>query len=143
MVAEVYFGIKTTFPWGPLISAGTSVVRQFTKKSSFFRLVIDTLNEVAPDRKCFRLIGGVLVERTVKEVSPALTNNRDKMTKLIETLETQLTEKGQEINGYIEKHNIQIRNQPNVGGGGGGRGGGEKENEEDSKSSGVLVSSKS
>merc|ERR1712038_780462 len=96
------------------------------------KLVIETLNDVAPDRKCFRMIGGVLVERTVKEVTPALSNNRDKMTKLIETLETQLTEKGQEINGYIEKHNIQIRGQP-----GAGRDKEEKE-EEEAKSSGVL-----
>ena len=51
---------------------------------NFFRLVIETLNDVDPDRKCFRMIGGVLVERTVKEVTPALSNNRDKMTKLIE-----------------------------------------------------------
>ena len=51
---------------------------------TFNRLVIETLNDVDPDRKCFRMIGGVLVERTVKEVTPALSNNRDKMTKLIE-----------------------------------------------------------
>merc|ERR1712062_358085 len=63
------------------------------------KLVIDTLEKV----------GGVLVERSVGEVQPALTGNRDKLTKLIETLEKQLTEKGQEINGYIEKHNIQIQ----------------------------------
>ena len=31
------------------------------------------------------------------------------LTKLIETLEKQLTEKGGEINGYIEKHNIQVQ----------------------------------
>jgi prefoldin subunit 2 len=29
------------------------------------------------NRKCYRLIGGVLVERTVKDVVPSLTANKD------------------------------------------------------------------
>lgn len=44
------------------------------------RLVLTTLDEALteePDRKCFRLVGGVLVERTVKDVVPALQTNRD------------------------------------------------------------------
>ena len=32
------------------------------------KIVIETLEGVDPDRKCFRMVGGVLVERTVKEV---------------------------------------------------------------------------
>ena len=43
------------------------------------KIVIETLEGVAGDRKCFRMVGGVLVERTVSEVLPALVSNRDKM----------------------------------------------------------------
>ncbi len=43
------------------------------------RLVIETLDGVDSDRKCFRMIGGVLVERTVKEVAPALRANKEKV----------------------------------------------------------------
>lgn len=43
------------------------------------RMVIENLKEISPERKCFRLVGGVLVERTVKDVLPALTNNRDQV----------------------------------------------------------------
>ena len=41
--------------------------------------MIETLKEVEKDRKCFRMIGGVLVERTVAEVLPALEQNRDQV----------------------------------------------------------------
>ena len=43
--------------------------------------MFETLEGVPGDRKCYRMIGGVLVERTVKEVAPALTSNRDKVIK--------------------------------------------------------------
>ena len=78
------------------------------------------------------MVGGVLVERTVTEVVPALINNRDKMAKLIESLEKQLTEKGEEINGYMEKHNIQLKDQP-------GAAKKDDKGESDAKAGGVLV----
>lgn len=43
------------------------------------RIVLDALKGVDPDRKCFRMVGGVLVERTVKEVVPALENNHEQV----------------------------------------------------------------
>lgn len=43
-------------------------------------LVIDTLQDVDPSRKCFRLVEGILVERTVKEVLPALENNKEEVS---------------------------------------------------------------
>jgi len=45
-----------------------------------YRLVIEALKEVDSDRKCFRMVGGVLVERTVKDVLPAMTNNYEQVT---------------------------------------------------------------
>lgn len=39
------------------------------------KLVIETLSKLEPERKAFRLVGGVLVERTVEEVLPAVTQN--------------------------------------------------------------------
>lgn len=42
-------------------------------------LVIDTLKEVGEARRCYRMVGGVLVERTVKEVLPALENNKEQV----------------------------------------------------------------
>jgi prefoldin subunit 2 len=40
-------------------------------------LVLNAISELESSRKCFRLIGGVLVERTVGEVLPAVTRNKD------------------------------------------------------------------
>ena len=58
---------------------------------------------------------------------------RDKMGKLIQSLEKQLTEKGEEINAYMEKHNIQVKDQQ----------GAKKEEgkaaDKEAKSGGVLV----
>ncbi|XP_055510647.1 prefoldin subunit 2 [Leucoraja erinacea] len=74
-------------------------------------LVIDTLAEVDPSRKCYRMVGGVLVERTVKEVLPALENNRQQLVKLIETLNAQIQSKGRELTEYREKYNIRLMNE--------------------------------
>lgn len=46
------------------------------------RLVEETLEPLDPDRRAFRLVGGVLVERTVKEVLPTVKEHRNNVRKL-------------------------------------------------------------
>ncbi|XP_061390666.1 probable prefoldin subunit 2 [Musca vetustissima] len=79
------------------------------------KTVIDTLKTVDPDRKCFRLIGGVLCERTVKEVLPQLVENKDFIEKTITLVTDDLTKKGQQINKFKEEHNIRIRGEQMAG----------------------------
>lgn len=56
--------------------------------------MLSTLNDTLanePERKCFRLVGGVLVERTVKDVVPALQMNRDGVCDVTVRLGVRLT----------------------------------------------------
>ncbi|KAH0951371.1 hypothetical protein HN011_007010 [Eciton burchellii] len=78
------------------------------------KIVIDTLKNVEPKRKCYRMIGGVLCERTVEDIMPALVTNKEQLMKVIETLNDQVTKKGTEINEYKEKYNIRIRGQDDL-----------------------------
>lgn len=78
------------------------------------KVVIEQLKTVDPDRKCFRMIGGILTERTVKEVLPILINNTEQLGKVIEAYNKNLMEKGKLINQYKELHNIRIRGQDEV-----------------------------
>lgn len=40
----------------------------------------ETLTPLDPDRRAYRLVGGVLVERTVKEVLPSVATNRENVS---------------------------------------------------------------
>ena len=53
------------------------------------RLVLDTLKPLPSSRKCFRMINGVLVERTVGDVLPQLQSNSDNMNKVLVELAKQ------------------------------------------------------
>jgi prefoldin subunit 2 len=53
------------------------------------RLVLETLrqvNEEDPDRKCFRMVAGTLVQRTVKDIYPQLQTNFQGIQSVIEQL---------------------------------------------------------
>ncbi|KII95012.1 hypothetical protein PLICRDRAFT_169712 [Plicaturopsis crispa FD-325 SS-3] len=85
-------------------------IGELEQESEEHALVLTTLNEALaeePDRKCFRLIGGVLVERTVKDVVPALQTNRDGIRKVIATLTDQYKGKEQDFDNFKRDYNIR------------------------------------
>ncbi|KAK1996376.1 prefoldin subunit [Colletotrichum falcatum] len=61
------------------------------------KLVLETLQPLSGDRKCFRLINGVLMEQTVKDVMPALTTNSEGLKKVLEDLVKQYKAKQDEL----------------------------------------------
>jgi hypothetical protein len=64
------------------------------------RLVLETLVPLPEDRKCFRMINGVLVERTVKEVVPALQTNSDGLKKVLDELLSQYKTKQDDMDKW-------------------------------------------
>jgi len=92
-------------------------------------LVIVAIEKLEPVRRCYRLVGGVLVERTVGDVLPAVKKNKDGIADVIQQLRDQLHKRSEELNDFIVKNKIQIK------------GGSEEESTKETKSSttGVLV----
>jgi|EP01083_Nonionella_stella_P094156 prefoldin subunit 2 len=71
------------------------------------QLVEDTLKPLDPKRRAFRLIGGVLVEQTVEEVIPNITDNLKNMRQVIDTLKEQLKTKNTDLINWKNKYNIK------------------------------------
>ncbi|KAE9006594.1 hypothetical protein PF010_g12014 [Phytophthora fragariae] len=71
--------------------------------------VIQTLNELPNDRKAYRMVGGVLVERTVQEVLPAVTANRDGIAQVLAQLNDNIKQKEKTADEWQRKYNIQVQ----------------------------------
>lgn len=62
--------------------------------------MIETLDPLPQDRKCFRMVNGVLVERTVKEVLPTLKTNSDGLKQVLEDMLKQYKSKQAELDSW-------------------------------------------
>jgi prefoldin subunit 2 len=72
-------------------------------------LVLSTLSTITDKtRRCYRMIGGVLIEHTVAEVVPALETNREQIHNVIESFKSKTEDKGKELADYKQKHDIHF-----------------------------------
>ena len=60
------------------------------------------------DRKCFRMINGVLTERTVKDVVPILQTNSDGLKQALEELVKQYKLKQDEMEKWKVRHQLHL-----------------------------------
>uniref|UniRef100_A0A7N0VC87 Prefoldin subunit 2 n=1 Tax=Kalanchoe fedtschenkoi TaxID=63787 RepID=A0A7N0VC87_KALFE len=72
-------------------------------------LVINAIQPLDPSRRCYRMIGGVLVERTIKEVLPAVQRNKEGIEEVIARLNEALEKKKKDISDFENKYKIRIR----------------------------------
>ena len=72
------------------------------------RLVIDTLEPMDGQRKCFRMIGGVLVERSVQDVLPTLKTNQSGIQTIMEGMAKEYKRKEEAFTAWQKEHNIKV-----------------------------------
>ena len=66
---------------------------------------------MAPERKAFRLVGGVLIQQTVGEVLPAVTSHQAMIKKLLDSVSGSMRAKQMEANNWKVKYNIQTQQE--------------------------------
>lgn len=75
-------------------------------------IVDKTLSEIPPDkrpgRKCFKMVGGVLVEKSVDEVIKILDDEKKDLHKSKETLEKELVSAKKEMEDWMAKNKVKV-----------------------------------
>lgn len=90
-----------------------SKITELEMEVSEHSLVINAIQPLDPSRKCYRMIGGVLVERTIKEVLPAVQRNMEGLKEVISQLNEALEKKKQKLLEFETKYKIRIKKADN------------------------------
>ncbi|KAL4508090.1 hypothetical protein ABPG72_021463 [Tetrahymena utriculariae] len=71
------------------------------------QLVIETIKNLESERRCWRLVGGVLVERTLGEVLNSLKENVESFEKTGVNFGTALKNKEKQLLDFENTHNLR------------------------------------
>ncbi len=89
-------------------------LQELEMELSEHELVIQQLTPLEPSRKAYRLVGGVLMERTVGEVLPLLTEFAIKLKSYIPQLEEGLVKKQKQTRDWRDKYNIRAQTSKEI-----------------------------
>ncbi|ORC85987.1 prefoldin subunit 2 [Trypanosoma theileri] len=75
------------------------------------KLVADALRPLNGDRRCHRLVGGALIERTVADILPELEENINAIQEAVEQINKRLTERQTAMEEFARKHGVKVAQQ--------------------------------
>lgn len=103
VIANMYAAMRSE------INQYYSKITELEMEVSEHSLVISAIEPLDPSRRCYRMVGGVLVERTIKEVLPAVKRNKEGLEEVIARLNETLEKKKKEVSDFELKHKIKIK----------------------------------
>lgn len=78
-------------------------------------IVDQTLSSIPPEkregRKCFKMIGGVLVEKSVDDVIKLLDEEKKELEKTKTTIEKELVETKKKMDEWMTKNKVKVMRQ--------------------------------
>ncbi len=75
------------------------------------KIVLETLNKTPNERKCFRMVGGALIEKNVGETIPVLDLKLSNITKTVQSLTQELKKVIEEFENWKKEKHIKIIKQ--------------------------------
>jgi prefoldin subunit 2 len=91
-----------------------SKITELEMEVSEHSLVINAIQPLDPSRRCYRMIGGVLVERTIKDVLPAVQRHKSGIEEVVARFTEAIEKKKKEITDFETKYKIRIRKPDEV-----------------------------
>lgn len=79
------------------------------------KLVVETLKKVEPERRAYRLVGGVLAERTVGDILPIVESNFVGIAEVLTKLDGTLKTKDEARKTFKETHGIMTQEERDAG----------------------------
>ncbi|XP_042021724.1 probable prefoldin subunit 2 [Salvia splendens] len=102
-IANVYASMRNE------INQIYSKITELEMEVSEHSLVVNAIKPLDPSRRCYRMIGGVLVERTIREVLPAVQRNKEGLEEVIARLNEASEKKKKDLAEFESKYKIRIR----------------------------------
>eukprot|EP00008_Paramoeba_atlantica_P007643 CAMPEP_0201484328 /NCGR_PEP_ID=MMETSP0151_2-20130828/8529_1 /ASSEMBLY_ACC=CAM_ASM_000257 /TAXON_ID=200890 /ORGANISM="Paramoeba atlantica, Strain 621/1 / CCAP 1560/9" /LENGTH=107 /DNA_ID=CAMNT_0047867953 /DNA_START=1 /DNA_END=324 /DNA_ORIENTATION=+ len=72
-------------------------------------MTLEALRNMEAERRCHRLVDGILIEGTARDTIPELEDATTQMERLLKILQEQLERKSQALREYAAEHNLEER----------------------------------